>query len=101
MALRKEQPIHRPQNYFRSVHSRHLRCQEDPLGGTGSGGLTPVLTGDRPLFTDPVLVEYIVVLCPMYQHFPGQEQVEFFQNVPNNVTSTSQLSTSWEYCGNI
>ena len=50
-------------------------------------------TGDRPLFTDPVLVEYIVVPCPMSQHFPRQEQVEFFQNVPNNVTRTSQLST--------
>ena len=49
-------------------------------------------TGDRPLITDPVLVEYIVVPCPMYQHFPGQEQVEFFQNVPNNVTSSLQLS---------
>ena len=58
-------------------------------------------TGDRPLFTDPVLVEYIVVPCPMYQHIPGQEQVEFFQNVPNNVTSTFQLSTLWEYCENI
>ena len=58
-------------------------------------------TGDRPLFTDPVLVEYIVVPCSMYQHFPGQEQVKFFQNVPNNVTSTFQLSTLWEYCENI
>ena len=58
-------------------------------------------TGDRPLVTDPVLVEYIVVTCPMYQHFPGQEQVEFFQNVPSNVTSTFWLSTAWEYCGNI
>ena len=60
-----------------------------------------ISTGDRPPFTDPVLVEYIVVPCPMYQHFPGQEQVEFFQNVPNNVTSTFQLSTLWEHCGNI
>ena len=58
-------------------------------------------TGDSPLFTDPVLVEYIVVPCSMYQHFPGQEQVKFFQNVPNNVTSTFQLSTLWEYCENI
>ena len=33
-------------------------------------------TWDRPLFTDPVLVEYIVVPCPMYQHFPRQEKVE-------------------------
>ena len=54
-------------------------------------------TGDKPLFTGPVLVEYIVAPCPMYQHFPGQEQVGFFQNVPNDVTSTSQLSTLWEH----
>ena len=39
-------------------------------------------TGDRPLIADPVLVERIVVPRPMYQHFPGQEQVEFFQDVP-------------------
>ena len=58
-------------------------------------------TGDKPPFTDPVHVEYIVVPCPMYLHFPRQEQVEFFQNVPNNVTSTFQLSTLWKYCGNI
>ena len=58
-------------------------------------------TGDRPPFTDPVLVEYVVVPCPMYQRFPRRGQVEFFQNVPNNVTSTFWLSTVWEYCGNI
>ena len=27
---------------------------------------TAQITGDRPLFTDPVLVEHIVVPCPMY-----------------------------------
>ena len=31
MTLRKEQPLSRPQNYFRSVHSRRPRRQEDPL----------------------------------------------------------------------
>ena len=59
--------------------------------------VTMINTRDRPLFTDPVLVEYNVVPCPMYQHFPGQEQAGFFQNVPNNVTGTFQLSTLWEH----
>jgi hypothetical protein len=37
----------------------------------------------------------------MYQHFAGQENVEFFQNVLNNVATTSQLSTLWKHCENV
>ena len=41
MVLRKEQPFSCPQNYFRSGHSRRPHCQEDPLGGSGSGQRSP------------------------------------------------------------
>ena len=35
-------------------------------------------TGDKPPLIDQVHVEYIVVPCPVYLHFPRQEQVKFF-----------------------
>ena len=86
-------------------------CSEAPPEYEGRLALDPilldraclfgVLTGDRPLITDPVLVEHIVAPCPMYQLFPGQEQVEFFQNVPKNVSTSFQLSILQEYCGDI
>ena len=92
-----------PEEYSRLVHGGPYVMKDHVLVGLAVRHLKPSIlhTGDRPLFTDPVLVEYIVVPCPMYQYFSGQEQVESFQIVPNHVISTFQLSTLWKYCGNI
>jgi hypothetical protein len=57
-----------------------------------SACLTEENTGDKAPCTGPVYDQYMVVLCPEYQHFPESEPAEFFQNTLNNVFAIFHLS---------
>jgi hypothetical protein len=39
------------------------------------------ITGDKAPCTEPVYVQYMVIPCPEYQHFPEPEHTEFFQDI--------------------